>query len=589
MPSPPLPERDSPSRSQALLFLLKTRILQCHRATTELFSPPPRHLQTNAHLNSPVVAEKRGPLWSNVSPAEFPLTAGKVENLRQAARFLNAGEIPAGQLWSFWRQLGRTSKGRGFTKGRELRQGCLVPVIGGGLCQISGLIYQAALDAGLEVVERHAHSRTVPGSDAEQNLDATVFWNYVDLRLRGSHDWRIEIELTPTEIVVRIRSSHTTPLPHPPNTIPTPPRPAPSGDCLSCGMVACFRHPIATNNHAPALGHTAFLLDTFWPEFNRWSREQSRPRDRWFLPLNATRWRRPNYRWSPPLDALVQTATLTTLFRAFRQRHLPRQGAARQQSLIKGDATLAARYASMLDPQCRHLVVSQNLLPHLWRAGVLGGRTFDVLIERWPIAELQRRLDLAKTAHPHSATLGDFRADPTLRDAESQALAAAGRLITPHRALAEHFGSQVWLVDWAWPNPIDLHPPTTPQLFFPCSPLARKGVFELANALTDLPDLEVKYLGRAQEDAQNPFLNLRSSIATSADLATTSLLVLPAWIEHQPRLALLALASGIPVIATDACGLPDHPLLHRLPNPDALALRALLDKLLFPQSTQCVR
>lgn len=80
-----------------------------------------------------------------------------------------------------WQALVFLAKTRGFTTVRELREGCLVPAIGAGLCQLSGLLYQAVLNTALEIVKRHAHSRVIPGSSAEQNLDATVFW-----WLRGS-------------------------------------------------------------------------------------------------------------------------------------------------------------------------------------------------------------------------------------------------------------------------------------------------------------------------------------------------------------------------------------------------------------------
>jgi hypothetical protein len=44
----------------------------------------------------------------------------------------------------------------------------------------------------------------------------------------------------------------------------------------------------------------------------------------------------------------------------------------------------------------------------------------------------------------------------------------------------------------------------------------------------------------------------------------------------QPPLALLALAGGVPVIATDACGLPLHENLHANPGPDAASLAAVI-------------
>ena len=582
------PERATPQRWEALLFQVKARLFQLRRGLVELPSRPPRHRAAGQLAGFPIVAEKRAPLWRDITPVEFPLTAGKVENLRVAARAFHGLEIPAGEIFSFWRQLGPTRRRKGFTTGRELREGCLVPAVGGGLCQLSGLLYQAALAAGLEVVERHAHSRVIAGSAAEADLDATIFWNYVDLRFRANIAWRIEVELSAADLVVRVRSAGAN---EAAVSAPTPllriPRAAPSGDCLSCGMTECFRHPAATAAHAPAMGHSTFLLDARWPEFDRWCRGHAREHDRWLVPLDGRRWNKPGYQWSPPPGVRVRHATLVTLLRSFRQRRLPGQGATRQRSLLASDARLAERYAAMLDPQCRHLVVSQNLLPHLWKAGALGGRTFDVLVERWPLDELQRRLDLAKTAHPRSPTLGDFRADPDLLRAEREALAAAARLITPHRAIAGHFGERAWRIDWEMPEPLDVRPADRALLFFPASRLGRKGAYELAAALSAGIDAELKFLGRATEGVADPFEALRCSPATLADLATARALVLPAWIEHQPRLALLALASGIPVVASAGCGLPPHPLLHVLASHEPAELTAALRAILEPAANPC--
>lgn len=538
---------------------------------------PPMHRWATNLIDAPVVGEARAPLWQGVSATEFPLTAGKVENLRRAAQAFHGLEMPGQRVFSFWRQLGRTTRRRGYVAGRELREGCMVPATGGGLCQISGLLYQAAMAAGLEVVERHPHSRIVAGSAAERDLDATVFWNYVDLRFRGINPWRLEVELTSTDLHVRVRSVAVG------SKIPTEPelrkdapqRALPSGDCLTCGMLSCFRHPAATAAHGPSLGHSAFLLDGRWPEFDTWCAGHSRDGDRWWLPLDGQRWKKRNYAWTPPPLATVGHATLRTLGRAFHQRRLPPQGAVRQAFLLAADEGLARHYAKKLTPECRHLVISLNLLPHLWQLGVLGGRTFDVLMDRWPLAEMQRRLDHAAQLHPESPTLGDFRANQDLMHAESNALEAAGRLVTPHRAIARHFGSRAWLLDWQIPEPLVRRPDTLsgrPRWFFPASPLGRKGIYELAEALRRGMDADLLVLGRADEGPANPLAGLTTTAASVGDLATCRALVIPAWIEHQPRIALLALASGIPVIASADCGLPEHPLLKVIAEPDAAAL-----------------
>ena len=84
--------------------------------------------------------------------------AGKIHNLRLAIRRIDGLEIPAGGIFSFWQQIGRATRRRGFVKGRELREGCIIPNIGGGLCQLSNALYDAALQANFEIVERHAHT-----------------------------------------------------------------------------------------------------------------------------------------------------------------------------------------------------------------------------------------------------------------------------------------------------------------------------------------------------------------------------------------------------------------------------------------------
>ncbi|MDB6135590.1 MAG: hypothetical protein JWM59_3833 [Verrucomicrobiales bacterium] len=364
--------RSLPGPWAGIVFLLKAAVLRWKRRWRDRgrrrLRYAPRTDAADTGRNGPVIrTEKRSALWGQPTAVEFPLTAGKVENLRRAARDFQGLEIPAGGVLSFWRQLGRPVRRRGFVPGRGLREGCVIPV-GGGLCQLSGLLYQAALEAGLEMVERHAHSRTLPGSSAEQGLDATVFWNYVDLRLRSPASWRLEVELTASELIVRILRSATV---------------GAESRVVTNGKPSAGISPAATVRHAPSLGHSAFLLDARWPEFDDWCAGHSREGDRWLTSMDGRRWRKRNYAWTPAPGVRVVHAILTALLRSFRQRRLPAQGAVRQQALLAGDEVLAHAYARQLKPECRHLVVSQNLLPHLWRAGVLAGRTVDVLMHRW--------------------------------------------------------------------------------------------------------------------------------------------------------------------------------------------------------------
>jgi vancomycin resistance protein YoaR len=180
-------------------------------------------------------------LWIENHPAERRLEAGKVQNLRLAAAALDGLVIPAGEVFSFWRHVGPPTARRGFVEGRMLQQGCMVASVGGGLCQLSNSLYEAALEAGCEIVERHRHSRRVPGSQAALGRDATVAWNYVDLRFRPRVAMRLGVVIDEESLWVTL--SRRTP-PDGPHAIEAglePLLPA-AASCATCGRDACSLH-----------------------------------------------------------------------------------------------------------------------------------------------------------------------------------------------------------------------------------------------------------------------------------------------------------------------------------------------------------
>ena len=110
----------------------------------------------------------------------------KIHNITLALKQVNDLLIPPGAIFSFWRVVGRPTAARGFMPGRSLLAGRLRPDYGGGLCQLSGLIYYASLLAGLEVLERHPHSRDIYDDQtryAPLGADATVAYGFKDLRV----------------------------------------------------------------------------------------------------------------------------------------------------------------------------------------------------------------------------------------------------------------------------------------------------------------------------------------------------------------------------------------------------------------------
>lgn len=125
----------------------------------------------------------------------------KIHNITLAARRLENLPVSPQGILSFWHVVGRPSRSRGFQPGRSLLGGRLRPDYGGGLCQLSGLLYYVSLVAGLEIVERHPHSRDIYDDQtryAPLGADATVAYGFKDLRVRNT---------TPAPICFRIRVS----------------------------------------------------------------------------------------------------------------------------------------------------------------------------------------------------------------------------------------------------------------------------------------------------------------------------------------------------------------------------------------------
>ena len=90
--------------------------------------------------------------------------------------------------------------------------------VGGGLCQVSGLIYFLALHGGMNILERHAHSLDIYTEEERftpLGSDATVVFGYKDLRFMNPYDFPVSLNFLIPETVLTgelIASSHLEPL-----------------------------------------------------------------------------------------------------------------------------------------------------------------------------------------------------------------------------------------------------------------------------------------------------------------------------------------------------------------------------------------
>lgn len=137
------------------------------------FAPPERVAPVG-----PIARELRVPIARRGAHAR--LEAGKRHNVQLAATAFHGVVVAPDRPLSFWRTLGPATAARGFEWGMELRSGCAVPAIGGGLCLLSNALFSLAVELGWQILERHGHSLALADPLA---LDATVAFPHVDLRI----------------------------------------------------------------------------------------------------------------------------------------------------------------------------------------------------------------------------------------------------------------------------------------------------------------------------------------------------------------------------------------------------------------------
>jgi vancomycin resistance protein VanW len=119
-------------------------------------------------------------------------TQGQRHNATLAAKRIHGAIIAPDATWSFNQTIGQWVRSEGYVRAPVSYGGVLVPAWGGGVCQTSTTLYNAALLAGLEVVERHPH--TIAPSYIAPGRDAAVAHGIADLKLRNPYPFPCRIE-----------------------------------------------------------------------------------------------------------------------------------------------------------------------------------------------------------------------------------------------------------------------------------------------------------------------------------------------------------------------------------------------------------
>lgn len=115
---------------------------------------------------------------------------GRCENIAIAASLINGATVQAYGEFSFNQTVGRRTAEAGFQQAKIIVDGEYVLGVGGGVCQVSTTLYNAALKAGMEILECHPHSLRI--GYVPPSRDAMVS-TYSDLKLYNPHAFAVRI------------------------------------------------------------------------------------------------------------------------------------------------------------------------------------------------------------------------------------------------------------------------------------------------------------------------------------------------------------------------------------------------------------
>lgn len=124
---------------------------------------------------------------------------GRVFNIKLGTEKISGSLIAPGEVFSFDQAIGTVSAVFGFQKAYAIIKGKTVLDDGGGVCQVSTTVYRAALNAGLPIIARTAHTYRVGFYEQGgflPGLDATVYPPDPDLKFKNDTGGYILIQAT---------------------------------------------------------------------------------------------------------------------------------------------------------------------------------------------------------------------------------------------------------------------------------------------------------------------------------------------------------------------------------------------------------
>ncbi|MCQ2467900.1 MAG: VanW family protein [Clostridia bacterium] len=115
-------------------------------------------------------------------------------NIKITCEKIDGMVLMPGEEFSFNKEVGERTPDKGYELAGTIQSGKSELGYGGGICQLSTMIFQSVTKCDLEVIERHEHQW--PSSYADTGTDAAVDWPSQDLKFKNNSEYPIAIHAT---------------------------------------------------------------------------------------------------------------------------------------------------------------------------------------------------------------------------------------------------------------------------------------------------------------------------------------------------------------------------------------------------------
>ncbi|MBE6570634.1 MAG: vancomycin resistance protein [Ruminococcaceae bacterium] len=144
---------------------------------------------------------------------DMTLQENKAVNLSIAAPKVNGVLIRPGEVFSFWKLVGKITPLKGYKEGLTISNAKVASGTGGGMCQFTNLIHWMVLHSPLEIIEHHHHDGFDLFPDYNRQIPfgtgTSIMYNYLDYRVKNNtnNTYQLVTYVTDTYLCGELRAT----------------------------------------------------------------------------------------------------------------------------------------------------------------------------------------------------------------------------------------------------------------------------------------------------------------------------------------------------------------------------------------------